>query len=62
MEVVQMVLGGFVNKDVVTRLCQAGGKAVGLTGKDANLYRPRNYLFHQVTLQKTIKMWGSLEK
>ena len=44
MEVVQMVLGGLVNKDVVTRLCQAGGKAVGLTGKDANLIQAKKLL------------------
>ena len=39
-----MVLGGLVNKDVVTRLCQAGGKAVGLTGKDANLIQAKKLL------------------
>ena len=35
MEIVEMVLGGQVNKDVVNLINQAGGKAVGLTGKDA---------------------------
>ena len=44
MEVVQMVLGGLVYKDVVTRLCQAGGKAVGLTGKAANLIQVKKLL------------------
>ena len=34
MEVVEMVLGGQVNKEVVSLINQAGGKAVGLTGKD----------------------------
>jgi acetylglutamate kinase len=34
MDVVEMVLGGQVNKEVVTLINQAGGKAVGLTGQD----------------------------
>ena len=37
MEVVEMVLGGVVNKNIVSLLNQVGGKAVGLTGKDADL-------------------------
>ena len=37
MSVVEMVLGGSVNKSVVSLLNQVGGKAIGLTGKDANL-------------------------
>jgi len=37
MEIVEMVLAGKVNKEIVTMLNQNGGKAVGLTGKDANL-------------------------
>lgn len=37
MDVVEMVLGGTVNKDIVSLLNQVGGKAIGLTGKDANL-------------------------
>ena len=44
MEVVQMVLGGLVNKDVVTQLCKAGGKAIGITGKDANLIQAKRLL------------------
>ena len=34
MEVVQMVLGGLVNKDIVTLINKHGGKAIGVTGKD----------------------------
>ena len=34
MDVVEMVLGGQVNKEVVELINQAGGKAVGLTGQD----------------------------
>jgi len=37
MQVVEMVLGGLVNKSVVSLLNQVGGRAVGLTGKDAGL-------------------------
>ncbi|MCX7960742.1 MAG: acetylglutamate kinase [Burkholderiales bacterium] len=41
MDVVEMVLGGQVNKEVVELINQAGGKAVGLTGQDGALIRAR---------------------
>ena len=41
MDVVQMVLGGLVNKDIVSLINKQGGKAVGLSGKDANMIRAR---------------------
>ena len=44
MEVVEMVLGGQVNKDVVNLINQAGGKAVGLTGKDGRFIRAKKLL------------------
>ena len=44
MEVVEMVLGGQVNKDVVNLINQAGGKAVGPTGKDGRFIRARKLL------------------
>ena len=44
MEIVEMVLGGQVNKDVVNLINQAGGKAVGLTGKDGRFIRARKLL------------------
>ncbi len=37
MEVVEMVLGGLVNKQIVQGIQRAGGKAIGLTGKDGDL-------------------------
>lgn len=37
MDVVEMVLGGSVNKSIVNLINQAGGSAFGLTGKDGNL-------------------------
>lgn len=44
MDVVEMVLGGQVNKEIVSLINQQGGKAVGLTGKDGNLIRARKLL------------------
>lgn len=44
-EVVEMMLSGTVNKDVVSLLNQAGGSAVGLSGKDANLLHARKISF-----------------
>ena len=39
MDVVEMVLGGLVNKQIVNLIGRHGGRAVGLTGKDGNLIR-----------------------
>ena len=44
MDVVEMVLGGQVNKEVVTLINQAGGKAVGLTGQDGAFIRAKKML------------------
>lgn len=44
MDVVQMVLGGLVNTDIVSLINQSGGKALGLTGKDANLITARKMI------------------
>jgi len=41
MDIVEMVLGGQVNKEVVELVNQAGGRAVGLTGQDAGLIRAK---------------------
>ncbi len=41
MDVVEMVLGGLVNKQIVNLINQQGGKAVGLTGKDGNFIHAR---------------------
>ena len=41
MEVVEMMLGGLVNKAVVAAINQQGGRAVGLTGKDGSMIRAR---------------------
>ena len=39
MDVVEMVLGGLVNKEIVNLINRHGGSAVGLTGKDGDLIR-----------------------
>ncbi len=41
MDVVEMVLGGQVNKQIVSLINRHGGRAVGLTGKDGNMIRAR---------------------
>jgi len=41
MDVVEMVLGGQVNKEIVSLITRHGGSAVGLTGKDGDLIRAR---------------------
>lgn len=47
MEVVEMVLGGSVNKSIVSLINQNGGRAIGLTGKDGNLLRARKLLMQK---------------
>ncbi|HZV55105.1 MAG TPA: acetylglutamate kinase [Rhodocyclaceae bacterium] len=44
MDIVEMVLGGQVNKEIVNLINQAGGKAVGLTGQDGNFIRAKKLL------------------
>jgi acetylglutamate kinase len=44
MEVVEMVLGGLVNKEIVSLINKHGGKAIGLTGKDSHFIRARKLL------------------
>jgi acetylglutamate kinase len=41
MNVVEMVLGGMVNKEIVANINRHGGRAVGLTGKDGGLIKAR---------------------
>ena len=48
MDVVEMVLGGLVNKEIVNLINRHGGKAVGLTGKDGDFIRAR-----KIHLKKT---------
>ena len=41
MEIVEMVLGGKVNKEIVSGINSAGGRAIGISGKDGNLIEAR---------------------
>ena len=49
MDVVQMVLGGLVNQEIVSLINAAGGRAVGLTGKDASLIKARKMTITRAT-------------
>ena len=48
MDVVEMVLGGLVNKEIVSLINKNGGKAIGLTGKDGGLIRARKLLMKSI--------------
>lgn len=59
MDIVEMVLGGLVNKSIVQLINKVGEghiKAVGITGKDANLIKAKNLM-----LMNTLKVWGILD-
>lgn len=47
MDVVEMVLGGLVNKEIVNLINRNGGRAVGLTGKDGGLIQARKMVLEQ---------------
>jgi acetylglutamate kinase len=47
MDVVEMVLGGQVNKEIVNLINRHSGRAVGLTGKDGDLIRARKLLLRR---------------
>jgi acetylglutamate kinase len=50
MDIVEMVLGGLVNKDIVNLINHNGGRAIGLTGKDGSFIRAKKML-----LQNTVE-------
>ena len=45
MDIVEMVLGGLVNKEIVNLINTHGGKAVGLSGKDGDMIQARKMVF-----------------
>ncbi|BBI68926.1 hypothetical protein PKHYL_31170 [Psychrobacter sp. KH172YL61] len=47
MDIVEMVLGGSVNKSIVSLINKHGGRAIGLTGKDANLIRAKKLMMEK---------------
>ena len=49
MEVVEMILSGKVNKEIVAQISQAGGRAVGISGKDGALVRARQHRLEERT-------------
>ena len=54
MDVVEMVLGGLVNKEIVSLINRHGGKAVGLSGKDGGLIRARKMLMHKLQVDESV--------
>ncbi|MEH6650263.1 MAG: acetylglutamate kinase [Motiliproteus sp.] len=53
MDVVEMVLGGLVNKDIVGLINNNGGKAIGLTGKDGKLIKAKKLKVKHKTPEMT---------
>jgi len=51
MDVVEMVLGGLVNKEIVTLINRHGGSAVGLTGKDGDLIHARKLMVSRASAE-----------
>ena len=47
MDVVEMVLGGLVNQDIVSLINAVGGRAVGITGKDGQLIQAHKLRIHR---------------
>ena len=64
MDVVEMVLGGLVNKEIVSLLNKNQGKAIGITGKDGNLIQAKKLLKKSLIGAKMMDMGqvGSIEK
>jgi acetylglutamate kinase len=54
MDVVEMVLGGLVNKEIVSLINRHGGKAVGLTGKDGGLIRARKMVMKKTGADESL--------
>ena len=52
MDVVEMVLGGLVNKEIVSLINKHGGSAVGLTGKDGDMIRAKKISAQQASSEK----------
>ncbi|GAF58231.1 LOW QUALITY PROTEIN: acetylglutamate kinase [Psychrobacter sp. JCM 18902] len=48
MDIVEMVLGGSVNKSIVSLINKHGGRAIGLTGKDANLILAKKLMMEKL--------------
>ncbi len=62
MDIVEMVLVGKVNKEIVNNIHIAGGKAVGLSGKDAGLITARKLYHNEHGLSIDIGQVGAIER
>jgi len=62
MEIVEMVLTGKVNKEIVNNIHIAGGKAVGISGKDAGLITARKLFHDDRGARVDIGLVGAVEK
>jgi acetylglutamate kinase len=49
MDIVEMVLGGLINKEIVSLINRHGGKAVGLSGKDGSLIKAQKKVIKKIT-------------
>jgi len=61
MEVVEMVLGGLVNKQIVAQINLAGGQAVGLTGKDGGLIRAKQLVLPGANADEDLGHVGEIQ-
>lgn len=62
MEIVEMVLVGKINKEIVNNIHIAGGKAVGISGKDAGLITARKLYHDEGGTRVDIGLVGAVEK
>ncbi|HOP63981.1 MAG TPA: acetylglutamate kinase [Spirochaetota bacterium] len=62
MEIVEMVLVGKVNKEIVNNIHLAGGKAVGISGKDAGLIKAKKLYHDTLGEKKDIGLVGAVER
>lgn len=64
MDVVEMVLGGHVNKEIVSLINKHGGKAIGLTGQDSHFIRARKMMLKNEAGEETVDIGqvGEIEK
>ena len=62
MDVVEMVLGGLVNSQIVRQINNEGGRAVGISGKDGNLLQARRLKIKKSKGDVDLGLVGQVEK
>lgn len=55
MDIVEMVLGGLVNKEIVSLINKHGGKAIGLSGKDGGLIKAKKKVVKKTPVDTTVE-------